>query len=155
VSLLTLVVSAVMAAGFEPNGGFQFTEEHTWIAAFGAHYALGVDGIGLTLVLLTTILTPAVIGASWRDGDRGRWSANSFFAWVLVLEGFAVGVFAATDVFLFYVLFEATLLPVYFLVGGFGGPRRSHAALKFLLYSLLGGVVMLAPVIRLYVESSK
>ncbi len=155
VSLLTLLVTAVMAAGFSPGGGFQFTEEHTWIAGFGAHYAVGVDGIGLTLVMLTTILTPAVIGASWRDADGGRWSTNSFFAWVLVLEAFAVGVFAATDVFLFYVLFEATLLPIYFLIGGFGGPRRSYAAVKFLLFSLLGGLVMLASVIGLYVESSR
>jgi NADH-quinone oxidoreductase subunit M len=101
VSLLTLVVTAVMAVRFEPGGGFQFTEVHTWIAAFGAHYAVGVDGIGLTLIMLTTILTPAVIGASWRDGDRGRWSVNTFFAWMLVLESFAIGVFSATDVFLF------------------------------------------------------
>ena len=155
VSLATLVLTAVMAAGFDPGGGFQFNEQHTWIAAFGAHYAVGVDGIGLTLVMLTTILTPAVIGASWRDGDRGRWSSNSFFAWVLVLEAFAIGVFAATDVFLFYVLFEATLLPIYFLIGGFGGARRSYAATKFLVYSLLGGLVMLASVIGLYVESAR
>ncbi|CAA9355509.1 MAG: NADH-ubiquinone oxidoreductase chain M [uncultured Nocardioidaceae bacterium] len=155
VSLVTLALTAVMAVRFDPGGGFQFNEQHTWIAAFGAHYAVGVDGIGLTLVMLTTILTPAVIGASWRDGDPGRWSTNSFFAWVLVLEALAIGVFAATDVFLFYVLFEATLLPIYFLIGGFGGARRSYAAIKFLLYSLLGGLVMLASVIGLYVESSR
>ena len=90
---------------------------------FGAHYALGVDGIGLTLVLLTAILSPVVILASWNDGDDGRWGVNAFFAWMLALEGLAIGVFAATDVFLFYVLFEATLIPIYFLIGGFGGPR--------------------------------
>ncbi len=155
VSLVTLALTAFMALRFDPGGGFQFNEQHPWIAAFGVSYAVGVDGIGLTLVMLTTILTPAVIGASWRDADGGRWSVNSFFAWVLVLEGLAVGVFAATDVFLFYVLFEATLLPIYFLIGGFGGARRSYAATKFLLYSLLGGLVMLASVIGLYVESSR
>jgi NADH-quinone oxidoreductase subunit M len=155
VSLVTLALVLVMAARFEPGGGFQFTEQHTWIAAFGAYYALGVDGIGLTLVLLTAILTPVVILASWNDGELGRWSVNSFFAWMLALEGFAIGVFAATDVFLFYVLFEATLLPVYFLIGGFGGPRRSFAALKFLVFMLLGGLIMLASVIGLYVESAR
>ena len=156
VSLLTLVLVLVMASQFDAGTeGFQFEEVHTWIAAFGAHYALGVDGIGLTLVLLTVILTPAVILASWNDGDAGRWSANSFFAWMLALEGLAIGTFAATDVFLFYVLFEATLLPIYFLIGGFGGARRSYAAIKFLVFSLFGGLVMLASVIGLYAESAK
>jgi NADH-quinone oxidoreductase subunit M len=162
-SLLTLGVVAAMASQFDVGAeGFQFEETHTWIAAFGAHYALGVDGIGLTLVLLTVILTPAVILASWNDADpvpsaghAPRWSANSFFAWMLALEGLAIGTFAATDVFLFYVLFEATLFPIYFLIGGFGGAKRGYAAIKFLIFSLLGGLVMLASVIGLYVESAK
>lgn len=162
-SLLTLVLVLVMASQYDTGAdGFQFEEVHTWIAAFGAHYALGVDGIGLTLVLLTVILTPAVILASWNDADpvttaghEPRWSTNSFFAWMLLLEGLAIGTFAATDVFLFYVLFEATLLPIYFLIGGFGGARRGYAAIKFLIFSLLGGLVMLASVIGLYVESAK
>jgi NADH-quinone oxidoreductase subunit M len=154
VSLLTLAVAAVMAVGYDVGGGYQFTQQVSWIAPFGAHYAVGVDGLGLTLVLLTVILTPVVILASWEDGDGGRWSANAFFSWMLALEGLAVGVFAATDVFLFYVLFEATLIPIYFLIGGFGGVRRSYAAVKFLLYSLFGGLLMLASVIGLYVVSS-
>jgi NADH-quinone oxidoreductase subunit M len=154
VSLVTLAVAAAVAIGYDVGGGFQYTEEVTWIAAFGAHYAVGVDGLGLTLVLLTVVLTPVVILASWDDGEVGRWSVNSFFAWMLALEGLAIGVFVATDVFLFYVLFEATLIPIYFLIGGFGGLRRSYAAIKFLLYSLLGGLLMLASVIGLYVVSS-
>ena len=154
-SLVTLAVVALVGFGFDTSGPrFQFVETYTWIRSFGAHYALGVDGIGLTLVLLTAILTPVVILASWRDGEQGRWSVNSFFAWMLALEGLALGVFEATDVFLFYVLFEATLIPIYFLIGGFGGPRRSFAAVKFLLYSLLGGLLMLASVVGLYVVSS-
>ena len=154
-SLLTLVVVAVVAVGFDADGArFQFSEEHEWIRAFGAHYALGVDGIGLTLVLLTAILSPVVILASWNDGETGRWGINAFFAWMLALEGLAIGVFAATDVFLFYVLFEATLIPIYFLIGGFGGPRRSYAAVKFLLFSLFGGLLMLASVVGLYVVSA-
>ena len=105
----------------------QFTEEPEWIRLFGAHYALGLDGIGLTLVLLTVILTPVVIVASWNDGDARPVGARRFFAWMLALEGLSIGVFAATDVFLFYVFFEATLIPVYFLVGGVRrpGPRPS------------------------------
>jgi NADH-quinone oxidoreductase subunit M len=155
VSLLTLVVVALVAVGFDAGGArFQFTEEHEWIRTFGAHYALGVDGIGLTLVLLTAILTPVVILASWNDGDAGRWSTGAFFAWILALEGLALGVFSATDVFLFYVLFEATLIPIYFLIGGFGGARRSYAAVKFLLFSLFGGLLMLASVVGLYVVSA-
>ena len=92
---------------------------------------------------------------SWDDADGARWSVNAFFAFMLSVEGLAIGVFAATDVFLFYVLFEATLIPIYFLIGEFGGAQRSYAAVKFLLYSLLGGLLMLASVIGLYVVSSK
>jgi NADH-quinone oxidoreductase subunit M len=154
-SSVALAVSIIIAAQFKTNGGYQFVEEHEWIQAFGAHYALGVDGLGLLLVLLTTILTPVVILASWNDADEARWSANAFFALMLGLEGLTIGVFSATDVFLFYVLFEATLIPIYFLIGGFGGAQRSYAAVKFLLYSLLGGLLMLASVIGLYVVSSR
>ena len=155
----SLVAFAVGLSGalahYDPDGsGYQLEEKHEWITSLGAWYSLGVDGIGLTLVLLTLVLTPIVIVASWHDGDQGRWSPNAFFAWVLALEGLAVGVFAATDVFLFYVLFEATLIPIYFLIGGFGGARRSYAAVKFLLFSLLGGLLMLASVVGLYVVAN-
>ena len=155
ISLLTLVLTIVVALQYDADGGFQFTEDVTWIKSFGAHYALGLDGLGLALVVLTAILTPVVMIASWHDGDEGRWSSSAFFAWMLGLEGLAIGVFAATDVFLFYVLFEATLIPIYFLVGGWGGPQRARAAVKFLVFSLAGGLVMLASVIGLYVESAK
>ncbi len=157
-SLLTLALVAGIGIGFDIGGDrYQFVEEHDWIPAFGAHYAVGVDGIGLTLVLLTAILTPVVILASWNDAERSagaRWSVGSFFAWMLALEGLAIGVFAALDVFLFYVLFEATLIPIYFLIGGFGGRRRAYAAVKFLIFSLLGGLLMLASVVGLYVVSA-
>ncbi|NUR08184.1 MAG: NADH-quinone oxidoreductase subunit M [Nocardioidaceae bacterium] len=155
-SLVTFVVVAIVGLSFDVGGPrYQFTETHEWIRAFGAFYAVGVDGIGLVLLLLTAVLSPVVILASWHDGDGGRWSVNAFFAWMLALEGLAIGVFAALDVFLFYVLFEATLIPIYFLIGGFGGPRRSYAAVKFLLFSLLGGLLMLASVVGLYVQSAK
>ena len=156
ISVLTLALGLVVAARFDPDAaGFQLSDQTDWIPALGVHYALGVDGIGLTLVLLTVVLTPVIILASWHDGDDGRWSRNAFFAWMLALEGLAIGVFAATDVFLFYVLFEATLIPIYFLIGGFGGPQRSYAAVKFLLYSLFGGLLMLASVVGLYVVSAE
>jgi NADH-quinone oxidoreductase subunit M len=154
-SVLTLALGVALAIGYEAGGGYQYTEDLEWIKLFGAHYALGLDGIGLALVLLTVILTPVVMLASWNDGDLGRWGAKGFFAWILALEGLSIGVFAATDVFLFYVFFEATLIPVYFLVAGYGGPNRVRAAVKFLLFSLAGGLVMLASVIGLYVESAK
>ncbi|GAB2553737.1 NADH-quinone oxidoreductase subunit M [Kribbella endophytica] len=154
-SLLTLVLTLVIAVGYHQNGAADYEETHTWIAAFGAHFALGLDGVGLVLLVLTALLTPIVQLASWNDAKTGRWSEKSFFVWLLVLEALSLGVFAATDVFLFYVLFEATLIPMYFLIGGFGGAQRSYAAVKFLLYSLLGGLLMLASVIGLYVVSAK
>ena len=154
-SLITLGLGIAVSAQYHPKGGFQFVESHEWIKSFGAHYAVGVNGLGLTLVMLTVILTPVVLLASWGDADGGRWSPKAFFAWILAMEGLAIGVFAATDVFLFYVFFEATLIPIYFLVGGYGGAQRARAAVKFLLYSLAGGLIMLASVIGLYVESAK
>ena len=156
VSILTLVVVGVVAAGFDPGGDrFQFTETHVWIKVVGAHYALGVDGIGLTLLMLTVIIVPIVMIASWHDAEGGRWSERSFFAWTLALESAAVGAFSSTDVFLFYVMFEAILFPAYFLIGGFGGLRRSYAAVKFLIFSLTGGLLMLGSVVGLYVVSAR
>jgi NADH-quinone oxidoreductase subunit M len=155
ISLLTLVLAVVMTLGYDTHGGFQFTEQHDWIKVFGAHYALGVDGLGLLMVLLTVVLVPIVLGASWRDSER---DPARFFAWTLVLEALSVAVFSATDVFLFYVVFEATLIPAYFLIGGFGriahDQGRSRAAVKFLVYQLAGGLIMLASVIGLYVVSA-
>src|ERR1044072_5899462 len=118
---------------------------------FAAHYAVGVDGLGLVMILLTVVLVPVVMIASWHDGDS---NPSAFFGWMLALEAFAIAVFAATDVFLFYVVFEATLIPAYFLIGGFGREGRGFAALKFLMYQLGGGLVMLASVIGLYVVSA-
>ncbi len=155
-SLVVLAGALVMAAAFDVhNGGFQFTQTATWIEAFGASYAVGVDGIGLALILLTAALMPVVVLASWRESQDGAHSVKTFFALMLAAETLAIGTFAATDVFFFYVLFEASLIPFYFLIGSYGGPRRSYAAVKFLLYSLFGGLLMLAAVIGVYVESAK
>jgi NADH-quinone oxidoreductase subunit M len=105
------------------------------------------------MLLLIGVLVPVVVGASWRDEPADGRSLTAYFAWLLLLEAMMVGVFAATDVFLFYVFFEAMLVPMYFIIGSFGGPRRQYAAVKFFLYSLVGGLIMLAAVIGLYVVS--
>ena len=156
VSLVALALSLAVLAQYEPSdGGYQLTEQHTWIKAFGAHYAVGVNGIAVTLVLLTTILVPIVILASFDDRLPDPKGTNAYFAWMLAVEGLALGAFMATDAFLFYVLFEATLIPLYFLIGTFGGPNRSYAAVKFLIYNLVGGLLMLAAIVGLYVVSSR
>jgi NADH:ubiquinone oxidoreductase subunit 4 (subunit M) len=159
VSVLTLVGAGIVAAGYDAGGGMQFTEEVEWISVFGAHYALGVDGLGLLMILLTAVLVPIVLLASSRHVDEvgvlDAPRAAAFSAWVLALEALSIAVFAATDVFLFYVVFEATLIPAYFLIGGFGRRGRSRAAVKFLIYQLAGGLIMLASVIGLYVVSAR
>ncbi|WP_332644848.1 NADH-quinone oxidoreductase subunit M [Aeromicrobium sp.] len=156
VSLITLVVSLIALARYDLEaGGYQLTEKHEWITAFGAWYSVGVNGIGLTLILLTTVLTPIVILAAWDDRLPEATNTNAYFAWMLAVEGLALGAFMATDAFLFYVFFEATLIPLYFLIGSFGGPNRSYAAVKFLIYNLVGGLLMLASIVGLYVVSSR
>ena len=154
-SLLVTTVSIVMALGFEAsNGAMQYTETRTWISALNINYAVGVDGMALALILMTTILVPIVFLAGWNESENGRWSVKTFYILLLILETMMIGVFAATDVFLFYVIFEAMLLPVYFLIGGYGSGDRAAAAMKFLLYSLFGGLLMLAAVIGLYIIST-
>ncbi|WP_028653485.1 NADH-quinone oxidoreductase subunit M [Nocardioides halotolerans] len=153
VSLATLVIGVAAAVQFDRDGsGFQLEETHTWIEAFGVHYALGLDGLGLLLVLLTVALVPIVVLAAWNDSPDDE--CKPWFAWALALEALSLVVFLATDVFLFYVVFEATLIPAYFLIGGFGRAKRSAAALKFLMFQLGGGLVLLGSVIGLYVVSA-
>src|SRR6266487_3705744 len=164
-SLATLAVAAAMALRFSPNGpDFQFNQTVRWIPQFGVHYAVGVDGIALVLILMTVVLMPVVILASWNDAEGAaspageappRRSVKTYFALLLVLETMMIGVFAATDVFLFYVFFEAMLIPMYFMIGSYGVGQRQYAAVKFLLYSLLGGLLMLVAVIALYVYSAR
>jgi NADH-quinone oxidoreductase subunit M len=155
-SLAALVITIVMAVRFNPSGpDFQFSQTVSWIPAFGVHYAVGVDGIALVLIGLTVVLMPVVVLASWNDAEGGKRSVKTYFALMLVLETMTIGVFAATDVFLFYVFFEAMLIPMYFMIGSYGVGQRQYAAVKFLLYSLLGGLLMLVAVIALYVYSAK
>ena len=164
-SLITLVVVIIIAVKFQIGGpNYQFTETYSWIPAFGVHYALGVDGIALVLIAMSAVLMPVVILASWNDADpvpaagttspaKPRHSVKTYFALMMTLETMMIGVFAATDVFLFYVFFEAMLIPMYFMIGSYGVGKRQYAAVKFLLYSLLGGLLMLVAVIALYVYS--
>ena len=153
-SLATLALGVGALTRFDADAiaAFQLTEVHSWIPSFGVSYALGVDGIALTLILMALILTPVCILAAWHDVPEGGSREKNYFAWTLLLLAFMVGVFAATDVFLFYVFFEAMLIPVYFLIGSYGGPGRQAAAVKFLLFSLAGGLIMLASVIGLYMQ---
>ncbi|HUD40132.1 MAG TPA: NADH-quinone oxidoreductase subunit M [Streptosporangiaceae bacterium] len=163
-SILTLAVTIAMAVNFKIGGPrFQFTQTYQWIPQFGVHYAVGVDGIALVLILMTTILVPVVVLASWNDAEGSaspagaappRRSVKTYFILMMVLETMMIGVFAATDVFLFYVFFEAMLIPMYFMIGSYGVGQRQYAAVKFLLYSLLGGLLMLVAVIALYVYST-
>ncbi|WP_054812517.1 NADH-quinone oxidoreductase subunit M [Nocardia arizonensis] len=167
-----LVVGIVIAVRFQPGGDqFQFIESRSWIPAFGAGYTLGVDGIALVLVLLTAALTPLLILAGWHDerptftvpGARPTRHAHVYVALILLVEAMVLISFVSLDILLFYVFFEAMLIPMYFLIGGFG-PRvgdaalrrqRSRAAVKFLLYNLFGGLIMLAAVIGLYVLTAR
>ena len=154
ISLLVAGVGISAALGFDLNkSGFQYVEKYSWIPALGINYQLGVDGISLILILLSVILVPIVILAGWNESENGRFSVKTFYVLILVLETMMIGVFAATDVFLFYVFFEAMLVPVYFLIGGYGTGARQSAAVKFLLYSLFGGLLMLASIIGIFVIS--
>ena len=148
------IISILLAIGFDKSDtALQYVQSNAWIPTFNINYSVGVDGISLVLILLSTILVPIVVLATWHESDSGRWSAKVFYVLILVLETMMIGVFAATDLFLFYVFFEAMLIPIYFLIGGYGSGNKSAAAVKFLLYSLFGGLLMLASIIGIYVIS--
>src|SRR3954454_1325442 len=151
-SLAVLVLTAVMYFSFHSGGNrFQFRESYAWIPFWGARFTFEVDGIALVMVALIAVLVPVVILASWHDADSSRRSVPAYFALLLALEFTMIGVFSAADIFLFYVFFEIMLVPMYFLIGSYGGARRQYAAVKFFLYSLVGGLFMLAAVIGVWV----
>lgn len=148
------IISILLAVGFDKSDtSLQYVQSNAWIPTFNINYSVGIDGISLVLILLSTILVPIVVLATWHESDSGRWSAKVFYILILILETMMIGVFAATDLFLFYVFFEAMLIPIYFLIGGYGSGNKSAAAVKFLLYSLFGGLLMLASIIGIYVIS--
>ena len=156
-AVATLLGTALIAIGMDNStGALQSVESYDWIPAFGISWTMGVDGISVALIVMAAILVPVVMIAGWWDAETaGRGSVKGFFSLILVLEALIIGVFAANDLFVFYVFFEAMLFPIYFLIGRFGGPQRAYAAMKFLLYSLVGGLFMLASLIGLYVVSGR
>ena len=160
-SLATLAVAVVITARFDTTpvaATYQLIESHSWIPALGASYTLGVDGIAVILALLTAGLVPLLMLAGWNDSAGGaprRRGPHAFTALMLTVESMVLISLISLDVLLFYVFFEAMLIPMYFMIGGFGrGAKRSQAALKFLLYNLFGGLIMLAAVIGVYVVSA-
>ena len=144
----TFVVSLFVLAGFDPQDtGFQFVEERDWL--LGLHYKMGVDGISVLFVMLTTFLMPLVIAACWDVTDR----VKDYMVALLVLESLMIGVFCALDLILFYLFFEAGLIPMFLIIGIWGGKERIYAAFKFFLYTLLGSVLMLVAMIAMYLDA--
>lgn len=147
-STTTFVVSLFVLFGFDPEDtGFQFVEESTWI--LGLNYRMGVDGISVLFVMLTTFLMPITIGACWNVQTR----IKEFMIAFLVLETLMIGVFCSLDLVLFYLFFEAGLIPMFLIIGVWGGKDRIYAAFKFFLYTLLGSILMLVAMIALWVDA--
>jgi len=147
ISLLVFAASVVLWLRFDPTSAdYQFVERYTWLPDFGISYHVGVDGISLFLVVLTTFLTPIALLCSW-DSIEERVREFSFF--MLVLEAAMIGVFVSLDLFLFYLFWDAMLIPMYFLIGIWGYDRRIYAAIKFMLYTMAGSVLMLLAIIWL------
>lgn len=150
-SVATFVLSLPLYGGFDvAASGMQFVERVPWITGFNAYYHLGVDGISLPLILLTTFLTPLVIIAGW---EVVKLRPAQYFAAFLFLEGLMIGVFASLDALLFYVFWEAMLVPMFIIIGVWGGERRVYATVKFFLYTFLGSVFMLVALIYMYLQA--
>jgi NADH-quinone oxidoreductase subunit M len=150
-ALATFAYSVPLFVHFDGStAAMQFVERAPWIEAFNADYALGVDGISMPLILLTTFLTVLIVIAGWTVIEK---RVAQYFAAFLIMEGLMVGVFAALDALLFYVFWEAMLIPMFIIIGVWGGPRRVYATIKFFLYTFLGSVFMLVALIYMYLQS--
>src|SRR5438270_10317417 len=146
-ALATFVASLGILNGFKEGvAGFQLTESLAWIPQWGIRYGLGVDGISLWLILLTTLLTPVVFLSSWNTIHK---HPKEYVISFLIMEAAMIGVFVATDLILFYVFFELTLLPMYLVIGVWGGANRIYAAIKFFLFTIAGSLLMLLGIIYL------
>src|SRR6266487_4887010 len=128
-------------------GGMQFLEDHQWIPIIGARYQMGADGVSVLLILLTTLLGVIAALSSWKYIEKRE---KEYYVLLLLLQTAVVGVFASMDLFLFYLFFEVSLVPMYFLIGIWGGENRLYAAIKFFLYTLVGSVVMLLGILKIY-----
>ncbi len=150
VTLATFVLSIPLYTGFDASSAaMQFVEKHVWIEAFKIHYHLGVDGIALALVLLTTFTSVLVLIGAWTSVDE---RVHQYMAAFMILEGLMIGVFCALDAVLFYVFFEAMLIPMFIIIGVWGGYRRIYASMKFFLYTFLGSIFMLIGLVYLYLK---
>jgi len=150
-AVLGLLVTLPLYQGFQPGtAAMQFVEKTAWIERFNVHYHLGVDGISFWFVPLTAFTTVIVVIASWQAITE---RVNQYMGAFLILSGLMIGVFSALDGILFYVFFEATLIPMYLIIGIWGGPNKIYAAFKFFLYTLLGSLLMLIALIYLYNQS--
>jgi NADH-quinone oxidoreductase subunit M len=147
-TIATFVVSLLLLRGLGASGAeFRFEENVNWIGSIGARYHLGVDGVSLWLVLLTTLLVPIAVLSSWTSISK---RPLAYFAFLLILESAMIGVFVSLDLLLFYLFFEASLVPMFFLIGIWGGERRIYAAIKFFIYTAVGSLLMLVGIIALY-----
>src|SRR6185369_1310928 len=148
VTVATFAVSLVLLRGVGASGAeFRFEQNISWIGSIGARYHVTVDGVSLWLVLLTTLLMPISVLSSWTAIRKRQ---LSYYAFLLVLESAMLGVFVSLDLLLFYLFFEASLVPMFFLIGIWGGERRIYAAIKFFIYTAVGSLLMLAGIIALY-----
>src|SRR5687768_1689383 len=147
-TLATFVVSLLLLRGLGGTGAeFRFEESVNWIGSIGARYHVAVDGVSLWLVLLTTLLMPIAVLSSWTSISK---RPLAYFAFMLLLESAMLGVFVSLDLLLFYLFFEASLVPMFFLIGAWGGERRLYAAVKFFIYTAVGSLLMLAGIIWLW-----
>ncbi len=149
-ALAGFAVSVPLALNFDKNAdGFQFVERASWIPSLGVQYLIGVDGISLLLVMLTTVIGVVAILSSWRAIDD---RVKEYYAMFLLLQTGMIGVFLSLDFFMFFVFWELVLVPMYFIIGVWGGPRKLYAAIKFFLYTLAGGALMLLGILTLYFQ---
>ncbi|HKQ51254.1 MAG TPA: proton-conducting transporter membrane subunit, partial [Pyrinomonadaceae bacterium] len=147
-SVATFALSLLLlGGGGREAGGFRFVEDVTWISSINSRYHIGVDGISLWLVLLTTLLVPISILSSWTSVTKRQ---LSYYVFLLILESAMIGVFVSLDLLVFYLFFEASLVPMFFLIGIWGGKERVYAATKFFIYTAIGSLLMLAGIISLY-----
>jgi NADH-quinone oxidoreductase subunit M len=144
---LDFIVSLFLLNYNRPVGGMQFLEDHEWIPMIGARYQMGVDGVSVLLIVLTTLLGVIAALSSWNYIQKRE---KEYYVLLLLLQTAVIGVFGAMDLFLFYLFFEVSLVPMYFLIGIWGGENRLYAAIKFFLYTLVGSVVMLLGVLKMY-----
>ena len=151
IALVVFALSIPLFTGFDYAAtGLQFLERREWIPAYDIQYHLGVDGISIALIILTALTTALVLVGAWTSIDR---RVSQYYGALLILEGLMIGVFAAVDALLFYVFFEAMLIPMFIIIGVWGGPRRVYASIKFFLYTFLGSIFMLVGLIYLYLKA--